>query len=153
MVILPDGFVNEELTILRSRAINAIETLFSIEPFITYREYFSVYIIEIPSEEYNKQISNANISLRVNAGYLPIAEALKSFIDYDKVAIITRHSIRGEDYSASGPLTDLGKTVAENIGKHLKAEFGEKSIALYSTDTVRTRDTASLINKGWNWSN
>lgn len=105
---------------------------------------------EIPSEDYNKQISNANISLRVNAGYLPIAEALKSFIDYDKVAIITRHSIRGEDYSASGPLTDLGKTVAENIGKYLKAEFGERSIALYSTDTVRTRDTASLINKGWN---
>ena len=105
---------------------------------------------EIPSEEYNKQISNANISLRVNAGYLPIAEALKSFINYDKVAIITRHSIRGEDYSASGLLTDLGKTVAENLGKKLKAEFGERTITLYSTDTVRTRDTASLINKGWN---
>lgn len=105
---------------------------------------------EIPSEEYNKQISNANISLRVNAGYLPIAEALKSFINYDKVAIITRHSIRGEDYSASGPLTNLGKIVAENLGKKLKAEFGERTITLYSTDTVRTRDTASLINKGWN---
>lgn len=105
---------------------------------------------EIPSEEYNKQISNANISLRVNAGYLPIAEALKSFIDYDKVAIITRHSIRGEDYSVSGPLTDLGKTVAEDLGKTLKAEFGEKTLALYATDFIRTKDTASLINKGWN---
>lgn len=105
---------------------------------------------EIPSEEYNKQISNANISLRVNAGYLPIAEALKSFIDYDKVAIITRHSVRGEDYSASGPLTELGKTAAENVGKQLKDQFGERSIALYSTNTIRTKDTASLINKGWN---
>lgn len=105
---------------------------------------------EIPSEDYNKQISNANISLRVNAGYLPITEALKSFIDYDKVAIITRHSIRGEDSSASGPLTELGKTVAENLGKKLKDQFGERSIALYSTNTVRTKDTAAFINKGWN---
>ena len=105
---------------------------------------------EIPSEEYNKQISNADISLRVNAGYLPIAEALKSFINYDKVAIITRHSIRGEDSSASGPLTDLGKTVAEDLGKKLKAKLGEKTLTLYATNTVRTKDTASLINKGWN---
>ena len=105
---------------------------------------------EIPSEEYNKQISNANISLRVSAGYLPIAEALKSFIDYDKVAIITRHSIRGGDSSASGPLTELGKTVAENLGKKLKTIFGKKTIALYATDFVRCKDTANLINKGWN---
>ena len=105
---------------------------------------------EIPSEEYNKQISNANISLRVSAGYLPIAEALKSFIDYDKVAIITRHSIRGGDSSASGPLTELGKTVAENLGKKLKTIFGKKTVALYATDFVRCKDTANLINKGWN---
>ena len=105
---------------------------------------------EISSEEYNKQISNANISLRVSAGYLPIAEALKSFIDYDKVAIITRHSIRGGDSSASGPLTELGKTVAENLGKKLKTIFGKKTIALYATDFVRCKDTANLINKGWN---
>ena len=43
--------------------------------------------------------------------------ALKDFINYDKVAIVTRHSIRGDDTSASGPLTDLGKTAAENLGK------------------------------------
>lgn len=105
---------------------------------------------EVPSEDYKKQITNGIYSLKVEAGSLNIIDALKSFIDYDKVAIITRHSIRGEDYSASGPLTDLGKTAAENVGKQLKAEFGERSIALYSTNTVRTRDTASLINKGWN---
>lgn len=105
---------------------------------------------EVPSEDYKKQITNGIYSLKVEAGSLNIIDALKSFIDYDKVAIITRHSIRGEDYSASGPLTDLGKTAAENVGKQLKAEFGERSIALYSTNTLRTRDTASLINKGWN---
>ena len=69
MVILPDGFVNEELTILRSRAINAIETLFSIEPFKTYREYFSVYIIETPSEESGASITDGQgkIITRVNS--------------------------------------------------------------------------------------
>src|SRR5574344_731827 len=105
---------------------------------------------EVPSEDYKKQITNGIYSLKVEAGSLNIIDALKSFIDYDKVAIITRHSIRGEDYSASGPLTDLGKTVAENLGKKLKDQFGERAIALYSTNTVRTKDTASLINKGWN---
>ena len=72
---------------------------------------------KIPSDGYNKQISNANISLRINAGYLPITEALKSFISYDKVAIITCNSIEA--------------TVAENLGKKLKTEFGEKTLALY----------------------
>lgn len=105
---------------------------------------------EVPSKDYKKQITNGIYSLKVEAGSLNIIDALKSFIDYDKVAIVTRHSIRGEDYSVSGPLTDLGKTAAENVGKQLKAEFGERSIALYSTNTVRTKDTASLINKGWN---
>ena len=91
---------------------------------------------KIPSDGYNKQISNANISLRINAGYLPIIEALKSFISYDKVAIITCNSIE--------------TTAAENLGKKLKTEFGEKTLALYTTDYVKCKDTASFINKGWN---
>lgn len=105
---------------------------------------------EVPSKDYNKQITNGIYSLKIEAGYLNIVDALKSFIDYDKVAIITRHSIRGEDSSASGPLTELGKTAAENVGKQLKNQFGERSITLYSTNTVRTKDTVALINKGWN---
>lgn len=91
---------------------------------------------KIPSDGYNKQISNANISLRINAGYLPITEALKSFISYDKVAIITCYSIEA--------------TVAENLGKKLKTEFGEKTLVLYTTDYVKCKDTARFINKGWN---
>lgn len=91
---------------------------------------------KIPSDGYNKQISNANISLRINAGYLPITEALKSFISYDKVAIITCNSIE--------------TTAAENLGKKLKTEFGEKTLALYTTDYVKCKDTARFINKGWN---
>ena len=57
--------------------------------------------------------------------------------------------VRGGDSSASGPLTELGKTVAENLGKKLKTIFGKKTIALYATDFVRCKDTANLINKGW----
>ena len=91
---------------------------------------------KIPSDGYNKQVSNANISLRINAGYLPITEALKSFISYDKVAIITCNSIEA--------------TVAENLGKKLKTEFGEKTLTLYTTDYVKCKDTARFINKGWN---
>ena len=68
LIIMPDGFVKEELTTFRSRAIDAVETLFSIEPFKTYRDYFSVYIIEIPSEESGASVTDGqgNIITRVN---------------------------------------------------------------------------------------
>lgn len=110
-----------------------------------YKSFF-----EIPSEGYKKQVTKGKYSLKVEAGFLNIVDALKDFINYDKVAIITRHSIRGEDSSDSGQLTNLGKIAAENVGKQLKAQFGGMPIILYSTNTVRTKDTAALINKGWN---
>ena len=105
---------------------------------------------EVPSKDYQKQITNGNYSLKVEAGIIDIVDALKSFIDYDKVAIITRHSIRGEDYSISGPLTDLGKEAAKRVGARLKKDLGEKNVAFYSTPYVRCIDTATLLNKGWN---
>jgi len=68
LIILPDGFVKEELSTFRSRAINAVEALFSVEPYKTYRDYFSVYIIEIPSEESGASITDGqgNIITSVN---------------------------------------------------------------------------------------
>lgn len=68
LVILPDGYVKDDLPHYRARAIDCIETLFSVEPFKSYRDYFSVYIIEIPSVESGASITDGqgNISTRVN---------------------------------------------------------------------------------------
>ena len=104
----------------------------------------------LPSASSIKDVSAKSTTLKINIASLPIEVALKDFINYDKVAIITRHSIRGDDTSASGPLTDLGKTAAENLGKKLKDIFGQKNVKFFATDTVRTKDTCNFINKGWN---
>jgi hypothetical protein len=68
LVILSEGFINDDLPIYRARAIEGIETLFSIEPFKTYKDYFSVYVIEVPSEESGASITDGqgNITTRVN---------------------------------------------------------------------------------------
>lgn len=68
LVIIPDGFVETDLPKFRARAIEGIETMFSVEPYKTYRDYFSVYIIEIPSEESGASITDGqgNITTRVN---------------------------------------------------------------------------------------
>ena len=104
----------------------------------------------LPSTSSIKDISAKSTTLKINIASLPIEVALKDFISYDKVAIVTRHSIRGDDTSASGPLTDLGKTAAENLGKKLKDIFGQRNVKFFATDTVRTKDTCNFINKGWN---
>lgn len=69
LVILPDGFVKEDLPTFRSRAIECIETLFSVEPYKSYRDYFSVYIIEVPSDESGASITDGagNIITKVNS--------------------------------------------------------------------------------------
>lgn len=69
LVILPDGFLEEELPTFRTRAIEGIETLFSVEPFKTYRDYFSVYIIEVPSAESGISITDGqgNITAHINS--------------------------------------------------------------------------------------
>lgn len=104
----------------------------------------------LPSTSSIKDISAKSTTLKINIASLPIEVALKDFIGYDKVAIVTRHSIRGDDTSASGPLTELGKTAAENLGKKLKDIFGQRNVKFFATDTVRTKDTCNFINKGWN---
>ncbi|WP_459783705.1 histidine phosphatase family protein [Alkalibacterium sp. s-m-22] len=42
-------------------------------------------------------------------------------------------------------LTDLGKAHAENIGRRLSAEFGDKPCKIYCSDLTRTKQTAEPI--------
>jgi probable phosphoglycerate mutase len=42
-------------------------------------------------------------------------------------------------------LTDLGKERAENIGKRLSGEIGEKPCKIYCSDLIRTRQTAEPL--------
>lgn len=60
LVIIPDGFVESELSIFRERAQEGIDCLFSTSPYKEYRDYFNVYIIEVPSAESGVNVTDGN---------------------------------------------------------------------------------------------
>ena len=44
------------------------------------------------------------------------------------------------------PLTELGRNQAELIGLKLKRELGEERYTIYSSDLMRAKQTAELLN-------
>lgn len=78
-----------------------------------------------------------------------LANRLNLETEYDKVVLVLRHSIRPlNDWSANVELTDLGKYSASLAGKHLNGLTSQ--FKYFSTDTVRTKQTAYLLYKGRN---
>jgi hypothetical protein len=51
MVILGDGYTAAELPTFRSDVDRHLNILWSIEPFRSYRSYFNVYMVEVPSRD------------------------------------------------------------------------------------------------------
>lgn len=57
MVVVPEGFTEGQLGDYEILAKSAIDFLFTVEPYNSYREYFNVWILKVASEE-----SGANIT-------------------------------------------------------------------------------------------
>ena len=51
VAVLADGFRAEELDLFESLAKDAIDYMFSVEPYKTYKEYFTVYLCRVASNE------------------------------------------------------------------------------------------------------
>lgn len=51
IALLADGFREEELDLFDRLAKDAVNYLFSVEPFKSYKDYFTVYICRVPSNE------------------------------------------------------------------------------------------------------
>ena len=60
IAILADGFRAEELNLFESLAEDAVNYLFSVEPFKTYKDYFTVYICRVASNESGASVSDGN---------------------------------------------------------------------------------------------
>lgn len=109
--------------------------------------------MELQEKSFNlskKFIENTPTTLKVDLMAMPIDLALQNFIDFKKVAVITRHSIRGEDYSELGDLIEIGQIAAENLGKKIKNLIGPHEVSYFSTNVARCKSTCKFINKGWN---
>ena len=120
-------------------------------------------ILSINSTYKTKAIDNSFAELRLkrdgrfivnekHVQFTPIsvlANRLNLETEYDKVVLVLRHSIRPlNDWSANVELTDLGKYSANLAGKHLNGLTSK--FKYFSTDTVRTKQTAYLLYKGRN---
>ena len=51
IALLADGFREEELDLFDRLAKDAVNYLFTVEPFKSYKDYFTVYICRVPSNE------------------------------------------------------------------------------------------------------
>lgn len=58
IAVIPDGFTQGEMRNYEMLAKAAINTLFNVEPFKTYKNYFNVYIFRVPSNESGARISD-----------------------------------------------------------------------------------------------
>ena len=60
VAVLADGFRAEELDLFESLAKDAIDYMFSVEPYKTYQEYFTVYLCRVASNESGAGITDGS---------------------------------------------------------------------------------------------
>ena len=60
IAVIPEGFTAAELSNYELLAKSGIDALMNTEPFNSYREYFSVWILKVPSNESGASITDGN---------------------------------------------------------------------------------------------
>lgn len=60
IAVIPDGFTSSEMYKYELLAKSAINTLFNVEPFKSYKEYFNVYILKVASNESGASVTDGH---------------------------------------------------------------------------------------------
>ena len=60
IAILADGFQASELDQFELLAKNAVDYVFSVEPYKSYKDYFTVYLCRVPSQESGAGVTDGN---------------------------------------------------------------------------------------------
>ena len=60
-VIVSEGFTKSQLSNFRSKAKEMIDFIFSVDPYKQYKNYFNVYLIDVPSNESGADILDKSI--------------------------------------------------------------------------------------------
>ena len=61
--VLADGYTASQQSVFETRAAQAMDYMFSVEPYKTYKDYFNVYIMWTPSKEAGRSITDGNGNL------------------------------------------------------------------------------------------
>lgn len=69
--VLADGYTEDQLDLFEVRAKSGIDYLFNTEPYKTYRDYFTVYLCRVPSEESGATVTDGdgNIITKKNTAF------------------------------------------------------------------------------------
>ena len=63
MVVLPDGFTADQREQFESYAASAIDLLFTVEPYKSYKDYFNVYFIWEASKQEGGSVTDGNSNI------------------------------------------------------------------------------------------
>lgn len=89
IAVIPDGFTQAEMRTYEMLAKSAMNTLFSVEPFKSYKEYFNVYIMKVASMESGAKITDGTDAEKNRNCYFGSAWAKNSYsnmtADDDKI--------------------------------------------------------------------
>ncbi len=81
IAVIPDGFTSSEMSKYEMLAKSAMNTLFNVEPFKSYKEYFNVYIMKVASDESGARITDGTPAEQNRACYFESAWGADTYYD------------------------------------------------------------------------
>lgn len=60
IAVVPDGFTAAEMPLYEMLAKSAMNTMFNVEPFKSYKNYFNVYIMKVASNQSGANVTDGN---------------------------------------------------------------------------------------------
>ena len=93
IALLADGFTADELDKFEILAKSAVDYLFTVEPYKTYKDYFKVYLCRVPSNESGAGVTDGNENI-----ITPVDNAFGSRWGEDSYSDMTADAKKVQEY-------------------------------------------------------
>ncbi|MGW9168871.1 M64 family metallopeptidase [Agromyces sp. NPDC055658] len=140
LVILGDGYTADEQPLFREQVEKHLETMWSIEPYKSYRNYFNVYAVEIISGESGISCDSSLDSPRRNT---PLKMSFWGGCNPNSVQrLITMDGAKAREYAKAAPKVDQVLALANSDtyggagGSYATASGGNSLSALISPHEI-----------------
>ena len=137
IALLADGYTSDELDLFEERAKTAVDYLFSVEPYKSYKEYFTVYICRTVSNESGAGVIDENDKTII---ITPVDNRFGSRWPAESYSSMTADAAKVQSY--------LKVAIPEVVSKELT--YQEVPAALLINDT-RYGGICHIYGTGWNY--
>ena len=137
VALLADGYTSDELDLFEERAKTAVDYLFSVEPYKSYKEYFTVYICRTVSNESGAGVIDENDKTII---ITPVDNRFGSRWPAESYSSMTADAAKVQSY--------LKVAIPEVVSKELT--YQEVPAALLINDT-RYGGICHIYGNGWNY--